>query len=124
MTLNAETVKVFKNDKGCNMRISSIFVCLALIASSPVTWADWHAGTIKQLNVGYDGATISFILDGWTRTDCTCYSTWPGMMCLDKAREAHDFEKSLLLTARARGSVIHANIDESTCKVTAIYEIN
>lgn len=106
------------------MRISSFFVSLVLIVSSSVVRADWHAGIIKQLNVGYDGATISFNLDGWTRTDCTCYSTWPGMMCLDKTREAHDFEKSMLLSARARGSVIHAYIDETTCKVKAIYEIN
>jgi hypothetical protein len=43
-------------------------------------------------------------------------------MCLNSARAAHDFEKALLLAARARGSVIRANIDESTCQVKAIYE--
>lgn len=106
------------------MRISGFFVCLALLASSSVVQAAWHEGVVQQLAVGYDGATVAFKLEGWVRTDCTCYSTWPGLMCLDKTRAAHDLEKSLLLAARARGSIIHAHIDETTCKVTAIYEIN
>lgn len=106
------------------MKISRFLVCLALLISSAVVKADWHAGAVEQLAVGYDGATVSFKLADWVRTDCTCYSPWPGLMCLDKTREAHDFEKALLLAARARGSVIHANIDEATCKVIAIYEVN
>jgi hypothetical protein len=43
-------------------------------------------------------------------------------MCLNSARETYDFEKAMILTARARGSVVHANIDEGTCMIRAIYE--
>lgn len=106
------------------MKITGFLVCLALFVTSPAVWAGWYNGTVKQLSVGYDGTTIAFRLDGWVRTDCTCYGTWSNLMCLDKARETYDFEKALVLAARARGSVVYANIDESTCKVIAIYEIN
>ena len=50
--------------------------------------------------MGYDGVTVTFKLDGWVRSDCTCYGPWPSLMCLNSARAAHDFEKALLLAAR------------------------
>ncbi|HEX7026319.1 MAG TPA: hypothetical protein VF268_03695 [Gammaproteobacteria bacterium] len=98
------------------------FAFLILSVFAFTAFADWHTGTVRHLAVGYDGVTVTFKLDGWVRSDCTCYGPWPSLMCLNSAREAHDFEKALLLAARARGSVIRANIDESTCQVKAIYE--
>jgi len=101
------------------------YIILFIFCIAPIySFADWHGGTITQLNVGYDGTTISFKLNGWDRNNCTCYSTWPNAMCLNITRTTFDFEKSMLLSARARGSNINAYIDETTCMVTAIYEIN
>jgi len=106
------------------MRITNYFAACALFLVSFHACAGWHGGAVQQLNVGYDGKTITFRVDGWTRTDCTCYSAWPSTMCLDSMRDTYDFEKAILLSARARGSVVNAYIDEGTCSVQAIYEIN
>lgn len=103
------------------MKILKIFALLFLIAPIYAN-AAWHSGKITQMNIGYDGATVTVILEGFSRTDCTCYSSWPNMMCLDKNRATNSIEKSMLLSAKARGQIINFNINEATCKITAIYE--
>lgn len=106
---------------GASMR-QIIFILLAMLAF-PVS-ADWYGGNLSQVSVGYDGKTVAIIPAGWSRSNCTCYPAWPNHMCLDNTRETADFEKSLLLSAKARGTKIFFNIDEATCKVIALYELN
>lgn len=106
------------------MKFKYFLLSLALSCFAHNAFADWHSGKMVQLNVGYDGVTVSFRLEGWSRNNCTCYSAWPTYMCLDQTRQTHDFEKAMLLAAKARGSVLNAYIDEVTCRVTALYEIN
>ncbi len=99
-------------------------VTLLLALASAETNADWHGGKVTMMSIGYDGKTIAFKVAGWTRNNCTCNPTWPEQMCLDSTRATYDFEKAVLLSARARGSELSANIEESSCKVVALYEIN
>jgi hypothetical protein len=77
-----------------------------------------------RLHIGYDGSTIMFSLSGWSRTNCTCYSTWPTYMCLTRSatRLASKEEFALLLKARASDDVIAVNINETTCAVEAFSE--
>ncbi len=102
-----------------NVRLLGAAVALAV---SQTANADWHIGRIVQINFGYDGSTITFIVEGWTRNNCTCYSTWPNTMCLDRTRTSFKEELAWILKARATGQSIGANIDETTCKVVALYE--
>ena len=85
-------------------------------------FADWHGGTVKLLGVAYDGSTIAFQLVGWSRNNCTCYAPWPDSMCLNRSRASFKEEVAMLYSARARGTALHANIDENTCQVIALYE--
>ncbi len=87
-------------------------------AASPAL-ADWHAGKVTQLAIGYDGSTITFL----NRSNCTCYSPWPGLMCLDRTRATHKEEFAMLLRARATATDINVHIDEGTCRVVALYEV-
>lgn len=86
-------------------------------------YADWHGGRVTQINIGYDGSSITFIVDGWTRSNCTCSPTWSNMMCLNRARTSFKEEVAMLFSVRARGSELFAQIDETTCSVLAMYEI-
>jgi hypothetical protein len=45
-------------------------------------------------------------------------------LCLDRSRASFKEEVAMLLSARARGTGVHVNIDETTCFVTAIYEVD
>lgn len=84
----------------------------------------WHGGTVRFLAVAYDGSTIAFQLLGWSRNNCTCYAPWPDSMCLNRSRASFKEEVAMLYSARARGATLNANIDENTCQVTALYEID
>jgi hypothetical protein len=99
-----------------------VILTIMLLTASASSFADWHVGNIKHLGIGYDGTTVTVSVEGWSRNNCTCYPTWPTYMCLDKNRPTHEFEKALILAARARNSVLKIHIDEVTCKVVAIYE--
>jgi hypothetical protein len=98
-------------------------VCVAVmsIVAFPA-WADWHAGLVTTLSVGYDGSTIAFRIAGWSRTDCTCYAVWNVDMCLDRTRLTFREEYTMLLKARAAGTPISVNINETTCTVIAMVE--
>ena len=96
---------------------------LALLVIPISLHADWHEGKIIQIAVGHDGKTITIKSENWTRNDCTCYPGWGGNMCLDETRDTFDMEKSIILSAKARGQVLGLFIDETTCKVKAIYEL-
>jgi len=100
-----------------------LVVSLLFLMTASISFAGWHSGKIMQVAVGYDGKTITIIPEGWVRTDCTCYPAWSNMMCLDSLRETYDFEKSLVLTANATRKTVYFNIDETTCKIIAIYEL-
>jgi hypothetical protein len=91
---------------------------------SGYTYSDWHTGKINHIGVGYNGSTVTIRVEGWTRNNCTCYTPWPDYMCLDETRATANFERSLILAARARGSKVKVNIEETSCKVIAIYEDN
>jgi len=93
----------------------------ALLAAGSAQ-ADWHTGRITQIGTAYDGATVAFHVEGWSRVNCTCYANWPDAMCLDRTRTSFKEDMAMLLSARARGTPIMANIDESSCKVVALYE--
>lgn len=102
--------------------VKTLIVVLLAIASSAAL-SDWHGGKLAQVSVGYDGKTIALRLEGWNRTNCTCYPTWPNHMCLDSTRTTHDFEKSILLMAAARNTEINVHIEEASCKIVAVYEV-
>ena len=99
-----------------------ILIFVFFVTFSSITNAGWHEGKVSYIGVGYDGTTITITLEGWSRSDCTCYSAWPGHMCLDPSRNTSDFEKSLVIAAKARQVPIKAHIDETTCQITAISE--
>ena len=93
-----------------------------LIILSGTSNAAWHEGKVDYIGVGYNGSTITLILEGWSRSDCTCYSSWPNQMCLDSNRATSTFEQSLILSAKARHSTIKVYIDENTCSIQAVSE--
>jgi hypothetical protein len=95
---------------------------IVLLFAAPVANAAWHGGKIQALNIAYDGSTIAFALVGYSRSDCTCYPTWSNSLCLNRARASFKEEMAMLLSARARGTEIHVNINETTCFVEAMYE--
>ena len=101
-----------------------IYLLLFLSGVSSLANSAWHGGTIKQINVGYDGKTITLIPDGWVRDNCTCYPSWPNTMCLDPTRETASFERSMVMSVRARGVAQFFYIDETSCLVKAMYEYN
>jgi hypothetical protein len=100
----------------------AVIVALALSLCCRGAYADWHSGRITQISFGYDGSTITFAISGWSRNNCTCYSTWPNTMCLNRSRVSFKDEYAWLLKARAMDQYINVNIDESTCSVVAMYE--
>lgn len=58
--------------------VAATFVTMAsLQMMMRPAFADWHAGTVNGIHIGYDGSTITFSLSGWVRSNCTCYSSWP-----------------------------------------------
>lgn len=95
---------------------------LLLGLASHAAHADWHQGHITRLMFGYDGSTVTFALSGWVRSDCTCYSAWPGTMCLNRSRASFKDEYAWLLKAKTVDQEIFVNIDETTCSVVAMYE--
>jgi len=95
-----------------------IFVFMLLVSSQAT--AAWHTGTVTNISYGYDGKTVSFTLSGWTRTDCTCYSSWPAQMCLDSERTNFKNEMAALLMASATGKLFSAQINEVSCRATAV----
>lgn len=99
-----------------------IVLALLLAAGAPAR-ADWHGGTVTQLAFHYDGSTVSFVISGWTRNNCTCNNAWPQMACLDRSRASFKEEYAWLLAARARGTPINVYLDETSCRVVAAYEI-
>ncbi len=101
--------------------MKNVLVTLGLLFSTSVL-SDWHSGTIEMIAIGYDGKTISIGQTGSTKKDCTCYPAWPNRFCLDRTRESFKEEYSLLLSAKARNKSVAINIDETTCKIKAIYE--
>jgi hypothetical protein len=102
-------------------RIAGI-IAMAGLCYASVALADWRAGRITHLAFGYDGETVAFVIEGFNRNNCTCYSAWPGYMCLDRTRTSFKEEFAWLLKARAENRVINVNIDEASCKVIALYE--
>ncbi len=101
--------------------MKKLLLTLMLITPS-ITFAGWHHGKIELLGIGYDGKTISIGQEGFTKTDCTCYPTWSNRYCLDRSRDSFKDEYALLLSAKARNKSVSIHINETSCKVTAIYE--
>jgi len=107
--------------------LRSIAAALALIPALFLVqpaFADWHTGKVNGIHIGYDGSTITFSLSGWSRSNCTCYSTWPTYMCLTRSatRLASKEEFALLLKARASDDAVAVYINETTCSVEALSE--
>jgi hypothetical protein len=105
------------------MKLSKLLIPVVLALTASVSTADWHGGRVTQINIGYDGSTITFVVEGWVRTNCTCYSVWSNTMCLDRSRASFKEEAVMLFSARARETELYANIDEASCRVVALYEI-
>ena len=101
-----------------------LFAVAVSLAFATAADADWHSGKVTQLGISYDGSTVSFIVAGWTRNNCTCNTAWPNNMCLNRSRTSFKEEVAMLYSARARGTALAAHIDETTCSVVALYEID
>jgi hypothetical protein len=101
-----------------------LFAVAVSLAFATAANADWHSGKVTQLGISYDGSTVSFIVAGWTRNNCTCNTAWPNNMCLNRSRTSFKEEVAMLYSARARGTALAAHIDETTCSVVALYEID
>ncbi len=86
-----------------------------------IAHAGWRSGKVRIIASTYEGDTMAFTLVGVTPS-CSCPSYWANHMCLDGSRATYSQEYALLLSAKARDMTIHANIDEATCLVKAIYE--
>lgn len=97
-------------------------IVILLAFSSTFIMADWHHGKLGIIAIGYDGKTVSIGQEGFTRSDCTCYSAWPNRFCLDPNRETFEQEYAFILSAKARDKSVSINIDETTCKIRAMYE--
>ena len=95
---------------------------LFLVTMAPSAHAAWHGGRLYALNIAYDGSTVAFTIEGYVRSDCTCYPTWSNSLCLDRTRVSFREEMAMLLSAKARGANIYVNINETSCKVEAMYE--
>ena len=93
-----------------------------LVLAAPTAQADWHGGKPTSLKFGYDGTTVTFNISGYSRTDCTCYATWNTDLCLNPSRPNFKAEVAFLMSARARGTDVFVNVDETTCYVVAMYE--
>lgn len=111
----------------CSSRKRASTACRVLVSilgmlTATSAHADWHSGVITRLGVGYDGSTITFALSGWTRTNCTCYSSWPTYMCLQRSRTSFREEFAMLLRLKSEGGTINVNIDEASCSVIAFDE--
>lgn len=114
---------------GMNVRTGSrgvlaamVLVTLGSLVHTPAALADWHQGKITSIAFGYDG-TVTFVISGWSRTNCACYTTWPNYMCLSRARPGFKEEYAWLLKARAMDEVVNIYIDEATCAIHALYEL-
>ena len=105
-------------------QLRTLFAIAATLAFATAAQADWHTGKVIQLGIGYDGSTVSFILAGWARTNCTCNAAWGNNMCLSRSRDSFKEEVAMLYSSRARGTALMANIDETTCTVVAMYEVD
>lgn len=81
------------------MKVMKMLAALVLLAGPHGACAGWHAGRITQLNFGYDGSTVTFVIEGWGRSNCTCYPRWPNTMCLDRTRVTFKEEYAWLLKA-------------------------
>ena len=99
-----------------------ILLFFSVFLMSVSCFADWHSGKIDIIGIGYDGKTIVIGQQGFTKTNCTCYSTWPNRYCLDGNRDSFKDEYALLLSAKARDKSVNINIDETTCYIKAMYE--
>lgn len=102
-----------------NLKISLSFGTLLLVLTTS-THADWRTAKIKDIYFGYDGQTTSFTLIGSSKTNCTCYSTWPDRFCLNRARTSYKDEMATMLMAKSTGQNISVNVDENTCMVVAL----
>jgi hypothetical protein len=100
--------------------VRTLLPFLALVAVT--AHADWHGGKVTQINIAYDGSTITFAIAGHSRNNCSCYSAWPSVLCLDRSRISFKEEVAMLYSARARGTEVFVNIDETSCEVVAMYE--
>jgi len=97
-------------------------ISILLIVASNWALADWHHGKLGIVAIGYDGKTVSIGQEGFTKSDCTCYSAWPSRYCLDTSRDTFEKEYAFLLSIKARDKSVSIYIDETTCKISAMYE--
>ena len=104
------------------MKRFSAWLAVLFVLTSPLARADWHGGKVTTVQIAYDGSMIVFTLAGHTRTNCTCYPTWPSTLCLNRSRVSHKEEVAMLYSVRARGTDLFVNIDEASCSVVAMYE--
>lgn len=88
-----------------------LFTVAVTVTFATAAHADWHSGKVTQLGISYDGSTVSFIVAGWTRTNCICNTAWPNNMCLNRSRASFKEEVAMLYSARARGTALSAHID-------------
>lgn len=99
------------------------WIAIPFVLAAPMAQADWHGGRVTYVSVGYDASTVAFTVEGYSRTNCTCYAPWPNTLCLNRARASFKEEVAMLYSVRARGGELYVNIDEVTCSVVAMYEI-
>ena len=98
------------------------YILILILISPFFSQAGWHSGEINMIAIGYDGNTISIGQEDFSKSNCTCYPTWPNRACLDRSRASFNEEYALILSAKARNVPVSININEATCQVVAIYE--
>jgi hypothetical protein len=94
----------------------------ACLFMSPAVFADWHGGKVMSVQIAYDGSTVSITIAGHTRSNCTCYPAWSNTLCLNRTRPSFREEVAMVYSARARGTDLFVNINETTCFIEAMYE--
>lgn len=120
----AQTQRPRASSWSAGKRIAAALLSLLGAALATSAHADWHYGTVNELSIGYDGSTVTVKVTGLQRSNCTCYASWPDQACLDRTRASFLEEYALLLSARRTGQAVGINIDETTCKILAIYEVD
>jgi len=97
----------------------TLALVLMLICGS-AAHADWHYGKILNMYFAYDGATFTITIEGYTRTNCTCYAPWPGHICLDRQHVSYKEQVAAVMLAKSQDRTVAVNVDEGTCRAIAL----
>ena len=104
-------------------RLTQLLLAGVFAFASAAASAGWHPGKVGNIGFAYEGSEAVFTLVD-VSLGCACPTYWQGYICLDPDRPTYKEEYALLLSAKARKVSLNVNVDETSCKVVAIYEPN